>query len=109
MFNLTSFDEIAEITGGIETTNPCMVARIRRTADGLNRHEIAARLADAITDAADAAHTRRWQEQAYGQASPDAIVDMEYHDDLVLAWTLVAAENQPMNLATLFAHDGSVH
>ena len=55
MFHLATFDEIAGIAHGIETTNPAMVDRIRRAADRLNRYEIAARLAQAIAEAADAA------------------------------------------------------
>src|SRR3546814_3540811 len=58
MFHLATFDEIAGIAHGIETTNPAMVDRIRRAADRLNRYEIAARLAQAIAEAADAAHVR---------------------------------------------------
>src|SRR3546814_10120282 len=71
-----------------------MVARIRRVADTLNRYEIAARLADAITDAADAVHTRAFEEAQFGEASADAIVDCEYYDDLAAAWSLVASEHQ---------------
>src|SRR3546814_13881235 len=82
MFTLASFDEIAGIGHSIEITNPAMVARIRRVADTLNRYEIAARLADAITDAADAAHTRAFEEAQFGEASADAIVHCEYYDDL---------------------------
>src|SRR3546814_9475348 len=85
MFTRESFDEIAGIGHIIEITNPAMVARIRRVADTLNRYEIAARLADAITDAADAAHTRAFEEAQFGEASADAIVDCEYYDDLAAA------------------------
>src|SRR3546814_14193778 len=83
-----------------------MVARIRRVADTLNRYEIAARLADAITDAADAAHTRAFEEAQFGEASADAIVDCEYYDDLAAAWSLVASEHQLINPDAIFAHDG---
>src|SRR3546814_7014457 len=94
MFTLASFDEIAGIGHSIEITNPAMVARIRRVADTLNRYEIAARLADAITDAADAAHTRAFEEAQFGEASADAIVDCEYYDELAAAWSLVASAHQ---------------
>lgn len=109
MFNLASFDEIAGIGHSIEITNPAMVARIRRAADTLNRYEIAARLADAITEAADAAHTRAFEEAQFGEASADAIVDCEYYDDLAATWSLVASEHQLINPDAIFAHDGSVH
>src|SRR3546814_18909442 len=85
MFTLASFDEIAGIGHSIEITNPAMVARIRRVADTLNRYEIAARLADAITDAADAAPTRAFEEPQFGEASADAIGDCDYYDDLATA------------------------
>ena len=71
--------------------------------------QIAARLADAITDAADAAHTRAFEEAQFGEASADAIVDCEYYDDLAAAWSLVASEHQLINPDAIFAHDGSVH
>ena len=98
MFTLTSFDDIAGIAHGIETTNPCMVERIRRAADSMGRHEIAARLGQAITEATDAAHARDF-----------AIVDCEYYDDLAAAWSLVASEHQLIVPHSIFAHDGSVH
>jgi len=109
MITFTQFDEMSGPGHDIEIVNPDMVTRLRAQADSLNRYQIAAQLADAVTAAADAAHTCRWQEQLYGQASPDAIVDHEYYDEMVSAWTLIAAEHQLMNLDTLFAHDGSVH
>ncbi len=62
MFTLTSFDDIAGIAQGVEITNPNMVERIRRAADSLNRHEIAAHLGQAITEATDAAHVRDFEE-----------------------------------------------
>ena len=109
MFSHTNFDEIAGIAHGIEVTNPCMVERIRRAADGMGRHEIAAQLADAITEATDAAHVRTFEEAQFGEASADAIVDQEYYDDLAAAWSLVASEHQLVSPHFLFAHDGSVH
>lgn len=109
MFTHASFDEIAGVAYGIEFTNPGMVDRIRRAADALNRYEIAARLAQAITEAADAAHTRAFEEAQFGEASADAIVDQEYYDDLAATWSLVASEHQLISLDAIFSHDGSVH
>ncbi|MFT4026825.1 MAG: hypothetical protein QM676_08505 [Novosphingobium sp.] len=109
MFHLASFDEIAGVAHGIEVTNPSMVARIRHAADSLNAHEIAARLAQAITVAADAAHTRDFEEAQFGEASADAIVDCEYYDELAAAWSLVAAEHQLITPEIIIAYDGSVH
>lgn len=109
MFHLATFDEIAGVEHGIEVTNPSMVARIRRAADSLGRYEIAARLAQAITEAADAAHTRAFEQAQFGEASADAIVDCEYYDELAAAWSLVAAEHQLITPETILAHDGSVH
>lgn len=109
MFNLTSFSEIAGVSHGIEAINPCMVARIRQAADTLNRYEIAACLADAITEAADAAHARAWEESQFGEASADTIVDCEYYDDLAAAWSLIASEHGLTGPETILASDGSVH
>lgn len=109
MFHLASFDEIAGIAHGIEITNPAMVARIRNAADSLNRYEISARLANAITEAADAAHARAFEESQFGEASADAIVDCEYYDELAAAWSLVASEHQLISANAIFSHDGSVH
>ena len=109
MFTLASFDEIAGVAHGVEITNPAMVARIRRAAEALNRYEIAARLAQAITEAADAAHTRAFEEAQFGEASADAIVDQEYYDDLAATWSLVASEHQLISPDAIFSHDGSVH
>lgn len=105
MHLLTSFDEVAGIAHGIEITNPGMVARIRRAADSLNPHEIAARLGQAVREAADAAHIRAFEEAQFGQASADAIVECEYQDELASAWSLVATEHQLYSIdALLTAH-----
>ncbi|WP_313806599.1 hypothetical protein [Sphingobium sp.] len=109
MFQLASFEEIAGVAHGIEVLNPHLVARIRRAADQLNRHEIAAHLAGAITEAADAAHIRSFEEAQFGEASADAVVDCEYHDELAAAWSLVAAEHQLVCPDLLLSFDGSVH
>lgn len=109
MFHLASFDEIAGVAHGIEVTNPWLVARIRRAAENLNAYEIAARLGQVITEAADAAHARAFEEAEFGEASADAIVDCEYYDELAATWSLVAAEHQLITPETILAHDGSVH
>jgi hypothetical protein len=101
MYSFTSFREIAGIPHGIDITNPGMVARIRRAADSLSPYEIAAHLADAVRQAADAAHARAYEEALLGEASADAIVDAEYHDELVAAWSLVASEHQLYSVETL--------
>src|SRR3546814_18010440 len=75
-----------------------MVDRIRRAADRLNRYEIAARLAQAISEAADAAHVRALEQAQFGEAGADAIVDSEYYDDLAAAWLLVAGAHQLIRL-----------
>ena len=101
MFAFSQIDDSALPGTGIDAHNPAMVARIRRLADAMCTQEIAANLAQAIRAAADAAHACRWQESCYGQASPDAQVDAEYHDELVAAWSLVAAENQIVDVSIL--------
>ncbi len=92
MITFTLIDEMSEPGRDIEIVNPALVCRLRAEAEMLEPHEIAALLADAILAAALAAHTRRWQEQLYSEASPDAIVDHEYRDEIVCAWTLIAVE-----------------
>lgn len=109
MFHLASFEEITGVAHGIEVINPHLVARIRRAADQLNRHEIAAHLAGAITEAADAAHIRSFEEAQFGEASADAVVDCEYHDELAAAWSLVAAEHQLVSSDLLFSCGGPSH
>lgn len=109
MFQLASFEEVAGVAHGIEILNPHLVARIRRAADQLTRHEIAGHLASAITEAADAVHSRSFEQAQFGEASADVIVDCEYHDQLAAAWSLVAAEHQLVCPDLLFTFDGSVH
>jgi len=109
MYNLTHFDELAGPGHGIEAINPGMVARIRAQAAGLDPYQIAARLADAVTNAADAAHSRSWEESQFGDASPDAIVDQEYYEELASAWSLVAIEHQLISPETIMAHHASLH
>lgn len=109
MLAFTQLDAMSGSAHDIETLNPAMVSRLRAQAARLDHYQIAVHLADAIAAATDAAHISRWQEHAYGEASPEAMVDQEYHDDLVSAWTLIAAEHQLVNLDVLFADDRSFH
>jgi hypothetical protein len=109
MFTHTQFDAVSGFSHDIEAVNPAMVSRLRAQAASLDRYQIAAQFADSVTAAADAAHTRRWQEQCYGEASPDAIVDQEYYDELVTAWSLIAVEHQLISPETILLNDGSLH
>ena len=109
MLQFRPSDAMPDIVGGIELDNPAMVARIRRAADKLSHYEISAHLANAITGAADAAHARAWEESNFGEASADAIVDAEYHDELAAAWSLVAAEHQLIGPDIYLALGGSMH
>jgi hypothetical protein len=109
MFSFTSLHEISGVSHAIDAINPGLVRRIRRAADTLNRHEIAARLADAITEAADAAHIRAWQKAEFGEASAEAIVDDEYQAELAAAWSLVASEQGLFSPELLIAADRPLH
>lgn len=84
-----AFDQLT-----VEFTNPAIVARIRRMAETFTAHEIQASLEVAVLEAADAAHLRAFEEASFGEASADAIVDAEYHEDLAAAWSLIAIENR---------------
>lgn len=109
MLQFRPFDAMPDIVDGIELNNPAMVERVRRAAEKLSPYEISAHLANAITSAADAAHTRAWEETHYGEASADAIVDAEYHDELAAAWSLIAAEHHLLAPDIYFALNGSMH
>lgn len=54
-------------------------------------------------------HVRAWEESNFGEASADAIVDAEYHDELAAAWSLVAAEHQLIGPDIYLALGGSMH
>ncbi len=109
MLQFRPFDAIPDIIDGIEISNPAMVERVRLAAGKLSHYEISAHVANAITGAADAAHARAWEESHFGEASADAIVDAEYHDELAAAWSLVAAEHQLLAPDIYLTLDGSMH
>jgi hypothetical protein len=94
MFQCSNFDDIACVVTGITTANPAMVARIRTQSEQLGSYDIAAHLANAIASANDAAHARNWEESQFGEASAETLVDTEYYEELVAAWSLVASERQ---------------
>jgi len=103
MFTHSILSDAIAFGDTIDILNPLLVARIRRAADTLNAYEISAQLHDAIAEAAHARDVAHWEEYQLGQASADAIVECEYHDELAAAWSLVASEHR------LITHDGSVH
>lgn len=105
----TILSDSADFGVSIDILNPSLVQRIRRNAAAMNRQELFAQLHGAIADAANAHHARRWEEAQLGEASADAIVDCEYHDDLAAAWSLVAAEHQLITEDSILLHDGLIH
>lgn len=109
MFAFTDFSEIATVSHSIAATNPAIVTRLRKQAARFTPNEIAACLAGAIANAADAAHARAWEEAQHGEASPDTIVDDEYYHDLAAAWALVATEHQISSLEGWLAGDSPLH
>lgn len=92
MLHISNFDDVACIITGATATNPTMVNRIRRQALIHADQEITAHLANAIANASDAAHAHAWEENNFGQAVPETQVDLEYYQELVSAWSLVASE-----------------
>lgn len=109
MYLASAFDDIACITNGITVTNPAMVARIRTLSASLPDREIAAHLANAIASANDANHARAWEEAQLGEPSAETLVDAEYYEDLVAAWSLIASERQIDSLDCLLLEEVSVH
>jgi hypothetical protein len=105
----TILSDTAGFGASIDVLNPSLVQRIRRSAAGMNRQQLFAQLHVAIADAANAHHARRWEEAQLGEASAEAIVDCEYHDDLAAAWSLIAAEHQLITEDSILLQDGSVH
>jgi hypothetical protein len=105
----TILNDTADFGASIDLLNPSLVQRVRRQAAGMDRQELFAQLHGAIANATNARHAWRWQEAQFGEASADAIVDCEYHDDLAAAWSLVAAEHQLVTEDSILLHDWSVH
>jgi len=106
---ISAIDDITASTAGIAITNPAMVARIQLQSATMSDYEIAAHLANAIASATDAAHARAWEESQFGEARADTLVDHEYFEDLVAAWTLVATERAIDSFDTLLIDTASVH
>ena len=92
MLHISNFDDVACIITGITVTNSAMVNRICKQALIQTDQEVTAHLANAITNASDSAHAHAWEESNYGFAAPETQVDLEYYQDLVSAWSLVASE-----------------
>ena len=109
MLHISNFDDAACIINGITDTNPAMVNRIRRQALIQSDQEIAAHLANAIANASDAAHAHAWEESNFGQAAPATQFDLEYYQDLVPAWNLVASERGIETLGALHLADQLTH
>ncbi len=109
MLHISNFDDVACIITGITVTNPAMVDRIRRQAFIHSDQEITAHLANAIANASDAGHAHAWEESNFGQAAPETQVDLEYYQDLVTAWSLVASERGIETLDALHCADHLAH
>ena len=92
MLHFSAFDDVACITNGITVTNPAMVARIRSHAAHLSDYDIAAHLSNAIASSTDAAHAFAWEQNLFGEASAETLVDAEYFEELVAAWSRIANE-----------------
>lgn len=106
---ISVFDDITCAATGITITNPAMVARVQARSAAMPDCEIAAHLANAIASATDAAHARAWEESQFGEARPETLVDHEYFEDLVAAWTLVATQRDIDSLDGLLGEVVSVH
>lgn len=109
MLHTSNFDDVACIISGITVANPAMVNRIRRQALIHSDQEITAHLASAIANASDALHAHTWKESNYGQATPETLIELEYYQDLVSAWSLVTSERGIETLDTLHFADHLVH
>ena len=109
MLHISNFDDVTCIITDFTVTNPAMVDRIRRQALNQSDQEVIAHLANAIANASDAAHAHDWEMGNYGQAAPETQVDLEYYQDLVSAWSMVAAERGIETLDALHFADNLVH
>jgi len=106
---ISAFDDIACVSTGITLTNPAMVARIQIQSAPMTDYEIAAHLANAIASATDAAHARAWEESQFGEARAETLVDHEYFEDLVAAWSMVATQREIDSLDGMLTDTAVVH
>ena len=106
---ISAFDDIASITTGITVTNQAMVARVQIQSATMTDYEITAHLANAIASAIDASHARAWEESQFGEVRAETLVDAEYYEDLVAAWSLVATDREIESLDGVFIEAASVH
>jgi hypothetical protein len=106
---ISAFDDIAFATSGITVTNPAMVARIQIQSAPMSDYDIAAHLANAIASATDAAHARACEESQFGECRAETLVDHEYFEDLVAAWSMVATQREIDSLDGLLTDAASVH
>lgn len=109
MLHFSNFDDVACITTGITVTNPAMVARIRAQSAQLSAYEIAAHLGNAIASSSDAGHALAFEESQFGEARAETLVDAEYFEDLVAAWSLIASERGVDSLDGLLIDVVAVH
>ena len=109
MLHYSNFDDVACITNGITVTNPAMVARIRAQSATMSDYEIAAHLGNAIASSTDAAHALAWEQGQLGEASAETLVDAEYFEELVAAWSLIASERGIDSLDGLLIDVVAVH
>jgi hypothetical protein len=111
MLHYSNFDDVACITNGITVTNPAMVARIRAQAAHLSDYDIAAHLSNAIASSTDAAHALAlaWEQSQLGESSAETLVDAEYFEELVAAWSLIASERGIDSLDGLLIDVVAVH
>ena len=105
----SAFDEFACVPCGITVTNPAMVARIRAQAAALSDYDIAAHLGNAIASSTDAAHAYAWEKSQLGEASAKTLVDAEYFEELVAAWSMIASERGIDSLDGLLIDVVAVH
>ena len=90
-------EALPRLQGFLDRVEDRLIAAVRAEAQAAG---VEADLGLAATASAAEAITRidRFvcdiKESQFGEASPDALVDAEYHGDLAAAWSLVAAEHQ---------------
>ena len=71
---------------------------------GIDRPE-----SDPVASATDAAHARAWEESQFGECRAETLVDHEYFEDLVAAWSMVATQREIDSLDGLLTDAASVH